>query len=104
MKAKFYVEAGQPKVLINGEWNALSLFLETDSSFEDARKHVELKKTRDWMGNTSLLKLVSGSVFEVSTPLEIDLNAVQVYRKQLLILIDEWAKFKKNREPNVVNV
>ena len=36
MEARFYIEAGQPKVMIDGEWNALSLFLESDSSFSEA--------------------------------------------------------------------
>ena len=43
MEAKFYIEADQPKVMIDGEWNALYLFLETDSSFDEARNHIELK-------------------------------------------------------------
>ncbi|WP_020409581.1 hypothetical protein [Hahella ganghwensis] len=104
MEAKFYIEAGQPKVLIDGEWNALSLFLESDSSFEEARKHVELKKCCQWMGNTSVLSLVSGNLFRVSTKLEIELNSVEIYQKQLLALIEEWAEFEREKAPHVVSV
>ena len=104
MEAKFYIEADQPKVMIDGEWNALSLFLETDSSFDEARNHIELKKKRQWMGNTSVLQLVSGSLFEVSTELDLDLSKVEIFQKKLLVLIDAWDKFEKERVPHVINV
>ena len=79
MEARFYIEGGQPKVLINGEWNALSLFLESDSYFDEARKHIELKKDRLWMGNTSVLNLISGSLFRVSSELDTELTSVEIY-------------------------
>jgi hypothetical protein len=44
MKAKFYLDGGQPKVEIDNEWNALSLFLESDSSFEDVVRHLVVVK------------------------------------------------------------
>ena len=104
MKAKFYIESGQPKVLIDGEWNALSLFLESDSSFPDAIKHIELKKQKQWMGNTSVLRVVSGSMYEVSTELDISLKPVQLYQKQLLNLLNAWFKFEKDNVPRVISV
>ncbi len=104
MKAKFYIESGQPKVLIDGEWNALSLFLESDSSFPDAIKHIELKKQKQWMGNTSVLRVVSGSMYEVSTELDISLKPVQLYQKQLLNLLNAWFKFEKDNVPKVISV
>ena len=78
MEARFYIEAGQPKVMIDGEWNALSLFLESDSSFSEAVRHIELKKQRRWIGNTSVLHLVSGSKFEVSTELDLELKKILI--------------------------
>ncbi|MFM5038375.1 hypothetical protein ACEUBS_07875 [Aeromonas veronii] len=104
MEARFYIEAGQPKVMIDGEWNALSLFLESDSSFSEAVRHIELKKQRRWIGNTSVLHLVSGSKFEVSTELDLELKKVDIYQNQLLALIGAWREFEKKREPHVINV
>lgn len=104
MEARFYIEAGQPKVIIDGEWNALSLFLESDSSFSEAVRHIELKKQRQWIGNTSVLKLVSGSIFEVSTGLDMGLEKVEIYQKQLNTLIRARLEFEKNRKPHVINV
>jgi len=104
MEAKFYIEAGQPKVLIDGEWNALSLFLESDSSFPEAIRHIELKKQRQWMGNTSVLRLISGTKFAVSTELDLELNEVEIYQKQLLSLVSIWLKFEKDKVPKIVNV
>lgn len=104
MKANFYLENGNPKVEIDGEWNSLSLFLESDSSFAEAKKHIELKKEKRWMGNTSTLQLVSGSKFEVSTELDVELATVILSQKQLLKLIDAWDKFKHEKAPCVINV
>jgi len=104
MEAKFYIEADQPKVQIDGEWNALSLFLESDSSFDDVQRHIQLKKSRQWMGNTSVIQLVSGSLFKVSTELDLELKSVEVHQKKLVSLIKAWAKFEKERVPFVINV
>ena len=104
MKAKFHIESGQPQVLINGEWNALSLFLESDASFEEAKRHIELKKNRQWMGNASTLCLISGSLFKVSTELDLDLNPVEIHQKQLLTLIKEWVKFEEEQVPHEISV
>ncbi|WP_045856308.1 hypothetical protein [Teredinibacter purpureus] len=104
MEAKFYIECGEPKVQINGEWNALSLFLESDSSFPDAIKHIELRKQKQWMGNTSVLRIVSGSLYEVSTELDISLKPVQLYQKQLLKLVSAWFAFEKDNVPKVISV
>jgi len=104
MEAKFYIDSGQPKVLINGEWNALSLFLESDSSFPEAIKHIELKKQKKWMGNTSVIHLISGSKFKVSTELDLSLNSVELYQKQLLTLVSTWVKFEKDNVPNIISV
>ena len=104
MEARFYVEDGRPKVTIDGAWNSLSLFLEYDSSFGGVRNHIELKKQRRWMGNTSVVQLVSGSEFELSTELDSELAKVVIYQKQLLRLIDAWSKFEHDRKSCVVNV
>ena len=106
MKIEFHIESGQPKVNIDGEWNALSLFLESDSSSFDnsALRHIELKKTRQWMGNASTINLISGNTFEVSTELDLDLNNVKVSQKQLITLINKWSKFEKEKTPFTINV
>ncbi len=104
MEAKFYIDADQPKVQIDGEWNALCLFLESDSSFEGVLRHIKLKKTRRWMGNASVVQLVSGSLFKVSTELELELKSVEVHQKKLLSLIKAWTKFEKERVPFIINV
>jgi hypothetical protein len=104
MKAKFYINSGQPKVIIDGEWNALSLFLESDSSTSDVRSHIELKRGRALRGNVSVVRLISGSSFKVSTELDIELASVTLFQKQLLKLIDVWGKFKSDRKPCIINV
>jgi|SRR5690554_1602385 len=104
MKAKFYLDGGQAKVKIDDEWNALSLFLESDASFAEVVKHVELKKQREWIGNTSIVRPIAGGKYEVSTPLDMDLKSVEVNQKQLLKLIEAWHLFKENNVICVVNV
>ena len=51
-----------------------------------------------------VLHLVSGSKFEVSTELDLELKKVDIYQNQLLALIGAWREFEKKREPHVVNV
>lgn len=104
MKAKFYLDGGQPKVEIDNEWNALSLFLESDSSFEDVVRHLELKKQRRWMGNTSVIRHISGSKYQVSTELDVNIKSVELSQSQLLRLIEAWHDFNNNRIDCIVSV
>jgi hypothetical protein len=104
MKVEFCFENAQHKVFIDGAWNSLSLFLETDSIFDEIRNHIELKKKRMWMGNTSTIKLVSGSQFEISTDLDLELDSVVIFQKQLLKLMDVWRVFEEDKKPRVINV
>ena len=104
MEAKFEIDCGQPKVLIDGAWNALSLFLESDSSMGNIRKHIELKKTKKWMGNTSTIQLINGSKFTVSTELGIDAASVEVFQKQLLELMNIWELFTNDRQPRTIHL
>ena len=104
MKAIFYIESGQQKVLIDGCWNSLSLFLESDSSSTSVRNHINLKKTNKWQGNVSTVHLVEGSLFEVSTDLDIKLESVRIYQKQLITLIKTWNEFTQKNKRIVKNV
>ena len=104
MEAKFYLEAGHPKVLINKKWNALSLFLESDARFPEAKKHIELKKQRKWMGNTTSIQLLEGSIFKVYSELDIDLESVEIYQKQLLKLMGAWSKFEQCKKECTISV
>lgn len=94
MKIEFYTEGSQPRVKVEGKWNSLSLFIESDSSFADVKKHIELKKQKPWIGNTSTIKPASGSKYEIFSELDPELETVVIFRKQLLDLINEWEQFK----------
>jgi hypothetical protein len=104
MRAEFYLEGNQPKVTFDNEWNSLSMFLETDSNFSDVKNHIELKKQRMWMGNTSVVQLVAGSKFEVYTELAPELGKVFIYQKQLLRLMDEWVDFVNDKKERTIDV
>ena len=104
MKIEYVIESNEPKVLVDGEWNALSMFLETESSNPHVRNHIGLKKKRKWMGNASTLCLISGSLFEVSTNLDLELENIEIHSKKLLELMSAWCDFENNRKPNVIHV
>jgi len=104
MKARFYFEGGQPKVEFNGEWNSLSLFLESDASFTDVKNHIELKKQRKWIGNISIIHLLSGSQFEIYSDLLPELKSVKIFRKKLLFLMQEFEDFQKNKKEKIIEI
>ncbi len=104
MKAEYYFDGKQPKVIIDGEWNSLSLFLESDSSFSEVKNHIELKKPRPWIGNTSAVNLISGSKFEVYSELDSNLGKTLIFQKQLLKLMEEWRKFLSDKKERTIDV
>ena len=104
MKVKYLVEGGQHKAYIDGDWNALSLFLETDSVFHEAVKHVTLRERGKWMGNTTTIEFLEGSRYVIYSELEIELSRVEIYEKQFMLLLNAWRKFKSNGNEITVTV
>lgn len=104
MKANFHHKPeGGLSVTFDGAWNALSLFLESDSC-EHAMRHINAKKKEAWMGNISILKLKGEGKYELSSELATDASTIVVSRAQLLRAIDEWNQFRSNKNDKVVNL
>ena len=97
MKALFYKDGNHLKVEFDGEWNALSMFIETDCEWSEIRKHIELN-TDGCAGNTSSITRISGNKYCVSCTLGLGLSSVEIDQKQLLKIFDAWDEFNRDRK------